>query len=185
MKIVKGIMLLADSFEDIEGLGTLDLLRRARITVDTVSITGKREITTQSNVVMLADKLIENVNLDEYEFLIIPGGAAVMKTHLHNKLTEQVVSIFVEKGLLVATICAAPSIVGKAGYLKDCNYTCFPSFEKLVEEGTYLPNEKVVVYNNFITSKACGTTFEFAYEIIKYLKSEAIAKHIIDSVFYE
>lgn len=182
---MKGLMLLANSFEDIEGLGTLDLLRRAKLVVDTVSITGTKEVLTQSNVTILADKKIEEVNLDEYDYLIIPGGAAVMKTHLYSDLTNSVVSHFAAKNALIATICAAPSIVGKAGYLENKDFVCFPSFEQLVEKGNYLPDKKVVVSENFITSKAAGTTFDFAYEIIKYLKSEAIAKHIIDSVFYK
>lgn len=181
---MKGMMLLANYFEDIEGLGTLDLVRRAKIVVDTVSIAGKKEITTQSNVVMLAEKLIEEINLDEYDFLIIPGGQAVMKTHLYSELTHTIVNHFAKKHALIATICAAPSIVGKLGYLENKDFVCYPSFEKLVENGNYSPDKKVIVSDNFITSKAAGTTFDFAYEIIKYLKSETIAKHIIDSVFY-
>ena len=56
---MKGIMLFANEFEDIEALGTLDLLRRAKIAVDTVSITGDNIILTQSKVKGVADKLVE------------------------------------------------------------------------------------------------------------------------------
>lgn len=55
----------------------------------------------------------------------------------------------------------------------------------MVPKGNYLPNEKVVVRDNLITSKACGTTFEFAYEIVKYLKGEEQAKDLLKSVYYE
>lgn len=181
---MKGMMLFADSFEDIEALGTLDLIRRVKIDIDTVSITGKKEILTQSKVYVLADKLIEEINLDEYDFLIIPGGAAVMKTHLNSPITESVAVYFYKKHALIGCICAAPSILGKYGMLEDKKYTCFPSFEKLVVGGTYLSDENVVVDDNIITSKAAGTTFLFAYEIIKYLKSESIANHIKEAVFY-
>ena len=182
---MKGMMLFADSFEDIEALGTLDLIRRAKIDIETVSITGKKEVLTQSKVYVLADKLIEEVDLDEYSFLIIPGGAAIMKTHLNSPITESIVTYFYNKNLLIGCICAAPSVLGKYGMLENKKYTCFPSFEKLVVGGTYLPDEKVVVDENIITSKAAGTTFLFAYEIIKYLKSESIANHIIEAVFYK
>ena len=181
---MKGMMLFADSFEDIEALGTLDLIRRAKIDIDTVSITGKKEILTQSKVYVLADKLIEEINLDEYDFLIIPGGAAVMKTHLNSPITESVAVYFYKKHALIGCICAAPSILGKYGMLEDKKYTCFPSFEKLVVGGTYLSDENVEVDDNIITSKAAGTTFLFAYEIIKYLKRESIANHIKEAVFY-
>ena len=58
---MKGMMLFADSFEDIEALGTLDLIRRAKIEIDTVSITGSKVILTQSKVNVMADKLIEEI----------------------------------------------------------------------------------------------------------------------------
>lgn len=181
---MKGMMLFANEFEDIEALGTLDLIRRAKIEIETVSITGDKVLLTQSKVNVLADKLIEEVNLDDYDFLIIPGGAAVMKTHLNSPITESVVNYFYNKNALIGCICAAPSILGKYGYLENKKFTCFPSFEKLVVGGTYLADAKVVVDGNIITSKAAGTTFEFAYEITKYLKSELIANHIKEAVFY-
>lgn len=181
---MKGIMLLADCFEDIEALGTLDLLRRAKIDIETISITNNKIVKSQSNVIIQADKLLTEINLDDYTFLIIPGGKAVMKTHLDSEITKMVVDLFIKKNALIATICAAPSILGKEGYLNDCEYVCYPSFEKLVTGGKYLEKQKVVVDNNIITSKAAGTIFEFVYEIIKYLKSEAIAKHIMETVFF-
>ncbi len=181
---MKGMMLFADYFEDIEALGTLDMLRRAKIEVETISITDKKEVISQSNVVIKTDKLLTEINLDEYSFLIIPGGKAVMQTHLYSEITKMVVEVFVKKTALIAAICAAPSILGKEGYLTDCEYVCYPSFEKLISGGTYRSDKKVVVNKNFITSKAAGTTFEFAYEIIKYLKSETIAKHIMETIFY-
>lgn len=182
---MKGIILIANYFEDIEALGTMDLLRRAKIEVDLVSITGSLNIITQSSLHITVDKKIEDVNIDEYDFLILPGGKAVMQNHLENELTKEIVATFMKQNKLVACICAAPSVLGKYEYLQDKTYTCFPSFEKLVVGGTYLENAKVVHDKNVITSKACGTTFEFAYEIIKTLKSEAIANHILDSVFYK
>ena len=127
---MKGMMLFANEFEDIEALGTLDLIRRAKIEIETVSITGDKVLLTQSKVNVLADKLIEEINLDDYDFLIIPGGAAVMKTHLNSPITESVVNYFYTKNALIGCICAAPSILGKYGYLENKKFTCFPSFEK-------------------------------------------------------
>ena len=57
---MKIALILCDGFEDIEALGTLDLIRRAKIEIDTVSITGDKVLLTQSKVNVLADKLIED-----------------------------------------------------------------------------------------------------------------------------
>ena len=180
---MKGLLLLAPYFEDTEALTTLDILRRAALKVDLVSITTLKLI-TQSNVIIYADKLIDDINLNDYDFLIIPGGKAVMLTHLKSDITKKVIEHFNYKKQLIACICAAPSILGVMGLLDNEQYTCFPGFETYMH-GTYLENKKVVVSNNYITSKAMGTSFEFGYEIIKYLCGEELAKKTINSCYYE
>lgn len=181
---MKGLILLADYFEDIEALATIDLLRRANINIDMVSITGKYELTTQSLVNIRAEKLYENIDLNAYEFLIIPGGKAVFNTHLSSKLTENCVKYFYEKHKLIACICAAPGILGKMGIFEHLEYTCYPGCEINMPVQHYLPNEAVVVRNNIITSKAAGTTFLFASKIIEYLKGKEEAIRVLNSIYY-
>lgn len=180
---MKGILLLSNYFEDIEGLGTLDLLRRAKLNVDTVSIDDEPYVTTQYNVKIVPDRYLKDIDLNEYSFLIVPGGRAVSLTHIKSEKTKKVIKHFYQKQALVAAICAAPGLL--SDYLEEVDFTCFPSCETMVPKGNYLPNEKVVVRDNLITSKACGTTFEFAYEIVKYLKGEEQAKDLLKSVYYE
>ena len=119
-----------------------------------------------------------------YEFLIIPGGKATFENNLSSPIVKNIVEHFNNKKQLIACICAAPMILGQMGYLKELPYICFPSCEDDQFEGIYQENKKVIVVNNYITSKAAGTTFEFAYEITKYLRSESIANHIKEAVFY-
>ena len=168
---MKGIILLANHFEDTEALVTIDLLRRAGITVDMVSIEKSVDLVTQYNLKIKAEFTVDQLNLNDYSFLIIPGGKAV--------------NHFAKKNQLIATICAAPSVVGKLGYLKNKEFTCFPGFEEYVVDGIYLPNKNVVVSNNYITAKAAGATFDFAKEIIKYLTNEKTANKVINSVYYK
>lgn len=182
---MKGLILLADYFEDIEALATIDLLRRANIKIDIVSITGNDELTTQSLLKIKAEKKYENIDLNEYEFLIIPGGKAVFNTHLSSKITEICVKHFYERGKLIACICAAPSILGKMGILNQLEYTCYPGCEQNMPKQNYLPNEKVVVRNNIITSKAAGTTFLFASKIIECLKGKEEAEKVLKNIYYE
>lgn len=177
---MKGLILLADYFEDVEAICTIDMLRRASIEIDLVSITGKKELLTQSNIKIYSDKLIEDIDLDDYSFVILPGGKATFKTHLESKITERVLKHFYDKKELIGAICAAPMVLAK--YLKGKKFTCFPSCEDVID-GIYTSN-KVEVVDNIITSKAAGTTFEFAYEIIKKLINEEEAKKILNNVYY-
>lgn len=182
---MKGLILLANYFEDVEALITIDMLRRAKIQIDLISLTDDLEVITQSNIKIIADYNYKDINLNEYDYLIIPGGKAVMTTHYDHPFTKQVVMDFNNKNKLIAAICAAPSVLGKLGLLDNKEFTCFPTFEDCMPKGIYKENSKVVVADNIITSKAAGTTFEFSYEIIKKLADTDTANRVLASVFYK
>ena len=182
---MKGIIVLANYFEDTEAIVTIDLIRRANIDLDLVSIEETIELTTQYNIKLKADMMVNDVDFDKYDFLIIPGGKAVFLTHLESEITKNIIHKFYSKNKLIATICAAPGILGKYGYLDNQPFTCYPSCETNMQKGIYLKDNGVVVNKNIITGKAAGATFEFAYEIIKYLKGEETADKVINSVYYK
>lgn len=182
---MKGLILLANHFEDTEAIVTIDLLRRADIQIDLVSINSTLELKTQYNLTIKADFLIEEIDVDEYDFLIIPGGKAIFEIHQFSEITKCMIEIFYRDHKLIATICAAPMLLGQYNYLNNVPFTCFPSCETKITNGKYLSEEKVVVYDNIITAKAAGATFEFAYEIIKYLKGNEIAEKILRNVYYK
>ena len=68
------IVFLADGFEDVEGLTVVDYLRRADVDVHTVSVMDNKEVTTKSNIKIIADKHISDIKPDDYDGLYIPGG---------------------------------------------------------------------------------------------------------------
>ena len=181
---MKGLILLRNNFEDAEAIVTIDLIKRANILIDTVSCEKDLNVVSKYGLNITCDNHLDKVDLNDYSFLVIPGGAAVM-THLESKKTFDTVKHFEEKNELIASICAAPSILGTLNLLDDEEFVCFPSFEKYSVNGIYKEDEKVVVVNNHITSKACGTVFEFAYEIVKYLKDEDTANKIFEDIYYK
>ena len=65
-------VMLADGFEDIEALATVDILRRAGMEVDMVSIKDEL-VTSAHNVIVKADKLIGN-DIENYDMIVCPGG---------------------------------------------------------------------------------------------------------------
>ncbi len=181
---MKGIILLANYFEDVEALITIDMLRRAKIQIDLISVTKELTLITQSNIKLSADYLLEDIEINEYDFLVIPGGKAVFETHLTSPITHKIVNRFNNQNKLIATICAAPGILGVMGLLDNKDFVCFPGCEDNIPNGN-LQNKNVVVTKNLITSKAAGTTFEFAYEIIKYLTNKELADKVLHSVYYK
>ena len=108
------------------------------------------------------------------------GEAALVEVVVHVKikvaavqlfidlLVEQVGNFFVKHNKLVASICAAPHLVGRLGYLKDKNYTVHPGFEQMVVGGNYQRDKGVVRDGNFITAKSMYYSIEFGLAIHEY-----------------
>ena len=79
----KTYVFFADGFEEIEAIGTVDILRRAGMDVTTVSVKDTHEVTGAHNVTIKADALLQDVTLDNAEWLILPGGMPGAE-NLHN-----------------------------------------------------------------------------------------------------
>ncbi len=65
---------LADGFEDIEGLTVVDLMRRAGIQIDTVSITDTKTVTTSHGIEMKTDCIFAETDFLDADMLVLPGG---------------------------------------------------------------------------------------------------------------
>ncbi|MFA5765189.1 MAG: DJ-1/PfpI family protein, partial [Bacilli bacterium] len=74
---MKGLMILANGFEDTEALATHDILKRSMLNVDLVTINETKEVVSQYNLHIKLEKMLKDVKYQEYDFLVIPGGGAV------------------------------------------------------------------------------------------------------------
>ncbi len=173
---------LADGFEEVEGLTVVDLLRRAGIETDMVSIMGRKEITGARKIPVLADKLFEEQ--DDPDVIVLPGG---MPGTLHLKAHEGLADLIRKadkEGKLLAAICAAPTIYGEMGLLEGKNATCYPGMEdKLL--GANWQEQPVVVDGNFVISRGVGTAIAFALTLVTILKDEETAKSLANSIVYK
>ncbi|MDR1742808.1 MAG: DJ-1/PfpI family protein [Dysgonamonadaceae bacterium] len=173
----KAVLFLATGFEETEALGTLDILRRAGIPTETVSVTGKKEVAGAHNITVLSDKLFEDVDFSEIDVLVLPGGMPGTKNlNAHEGLKNQL-KAFAQKGKQVAAICAAPIVLGGLQLLKNKKATTYPGCEpELI--GAKITGESVVVDGNIITGKGPGVVFDFALQLVE----EIAGKHTRDKV---
>ena len=77
MEKKKVAVFLVNGFEEIEAVTPIDLLQRAGINVDTVSITKDNLVESARRMKILADKIIDDIDFSEYDMLILPGGPGV------------------------------------------------------------------------------------------------------------
>ena len=163
-------LFLANGFEEIEAITTLDILRRANIPVTTVSISGSRSVTGAHGVIVKADAIFRRSDLLNSDCLILPGGMPGSENLRQHSSLCAALKAQVERGAYVAAICAAPGLVlGSCGLLKGKRVTTYPGFERPEHEANYT-GRGVEADGMIITAKSPAFTFEFAFTIVEALK---------------
>ena len=178
----KVLVFLVNGFEEIEAMAPIDLLRRAGIIVDTVSINEDNQVTSSRKITVLTDKTIDEINFENYEMIVIPGGPGTENYMKSEKLLEKLKEFSINRKL--GAICAAPTILSALGILEGKQAICFPACEPdLVKDGAIIVNQDVVKDNNIITSRGAGTAIDFSLALIEELlgknKSHEIRKEIL------
>ncbi len=165
-------LFLANGFEEVEALCPLDLLRRAGCNVTTVGIGG--EIILGAHGISVQADIPDTMYRDSApEMLILPGGMPGTR-HLDQSHTVDVaLRAGAASGAYLAAICAAPSVLGKRGYLKGKRAVCYPGFEDQLE-GALLQSKAhtVVTDGKIITAVGMGVATEFGLALVRLLKGE-------------
>lgn len=170
---------LADGFEDIEAIGTIDILRRCGLQVQILSVTGKRVVTSARGTIVKTDSLFRKNHLIHCDALILPGGLKGAETMNENSVLRLAVSQQAHEGTLIAAICAAPMVLGTAGILKGRHATIYPGMEEHIEGAIVHRDAYVVEHDNIITAAGPAATSLFAFAVARRLVSNV---EIVDQV---
>ena len=176
-------IMLADGFEEVEALAVADVLYRAGVRADLISVTDARHVTSSHGIRVVADLMREDVDLSAYTLLFLPGG---MPGTLGLKGTPAIQAEVLRRadaGQPVAAICAAPSILAELGVLEGRHATANPAFVKAIAAGGATVHENPVVVDEFIiTSRGAGTALELGLEIVRYLLGDEAVDEVARGV---
>ena len=175
---MKVLAIIFDNFEEEEAVAPFALLRRAGINLTIAS--DKETVIGAHKIALTNIESLKDIDYKDYDCLLIPGGGHFKRLRVDNYVHE-IIRYFMENDKVVAAICAAPTIVGQLGYLKNRKYTCFTSMNADFG-GTYI-DEKVVVDGNLITARSVASAILFAYAIIEKLLGKAALMAIYQQIY--
>lgn len=165
---------LADGFEEIEGLTVVDILRRAGIEVETVSIMESDMIQGSHGIIVTADKMFEEADFSNDKMLVLPGGLPGTDYLREHKELNELILKFNNENKQLAAICAAPTVFGGLGLLKDKKATCYPGLEEGLDCAQAV-EDAVVTDGNITTARGMGVSAYFALRLVAILKDEDTA----------
>lgn len=177
----KVCVLLAEGFEEIEALTVSDIMRRAKVECDLVSI-GEKYVKSSHGLVIEADKIFDESM--EYDLVVLPGG---MPGAANLRDDERVIRFIKNQNKsqkLIGAICAAPIVLGRADLTEDRDITSYPGYEDELPNCNYL-EDAVVVDKNIITSRGPATAMEFSYKLLEKLGYSYEVGNISSGMLYE
>lgn len=181
---MKLVILLVDGFEIVEAMAPVDMLRRAGSEIDLVSVFDDELVESAQKVKVFVDKKLSEVNLEDYDLMILPGGAGTSKYYESEKVINAI-KYFYEKKKYMAAICAAPSVLAKYDVLKGKNAISFPSFvDVLKENGANIVDTKVVIDGKIITARSAASAIEFGLELVEISKGIEARKDVESKIVY-
>ncbi|MFC2088576.1 DJ-1 family glyoxalase III [Calditrichota bacterium] len=179
----KVLIPLAPGFEEIEAVTIIDLLRRAEIDVTVVGL-EKSMVTGSHQISIKCDTYMKDVNINEYDVLILPGGQPGTNNLKDNETIISWIKKFSQNDQLLGAICAAPTVLNAAEILKGKNVTSYPSEKAIFQNSNYLENN-VVKYGNVITSRGVGTAIEFALEVVNIIKGKIVRDDLAARILWK
>lgn len=189
---MKGVYIfLANGFEEIEALATLDVLRRGGVDVKTVSVLYDKFVTGSHKTTVVADMTygefkaeVQLDGTDESDVMIFPGGMPGTRNLAENGEIINFMRLHSAEGGAVAAICAAPGlVVSQLPSLQGKHFTCFDGFEDApVARGGIYEKKPAVRDGNLITGRGAGCAVEFGLAILAHLKGEEAAAAVRHSL---
>ena len=161
-------ILLARGFEECEALIPADLLKRAGADVVLVATEGGLAVPGSHGMTVTADITLDELRREDTACVVLPGGKAGTEALSENPRVRSLIEYAAARGITVAAICAAPSILGNMGLLEGRNAAVYPDFAPALA-GANITGKKVESDDIFITAVGMGVSFEFGFRLIESL----------------
>ena len=124
----KVLVVIAPGFEEIETITIVDILRRAGARV-TLAGTVSGILNGSRNIKLEPDEILDNVGEKEFDLFCLPGGQPGTENLKKDTRIEKILKRMQKQDKYIAAICAAPTVLKKAGILKNKSMTCHPSVQ--------------------------------------------------------
>ena len=177
----KAAMFVTDGFEEIEAVGTFAILRRGGVQVDVYSLLDD-DATGRFGLTCTNLKRFSQFDGAQYDALVLPGGPEYKAMEASAEVQRHI-RAFWDAGKLVCAICAAPTILGHAGYLKGKNYTCFTTMNE--DFGGVYHAQYAVRDGHLITGRSAAATVDFAFLVLEALEGPEKAEEIKQQIYHE
>ena len=166
---MKIAVVFANGTEEIEGITPVDVLRRASVDCDIVSVSGGEPVGSHG-ISIKADLLSNELDMDNYDGIVIPGGMPGATNIANDEYVKNALIKANKEEKMIASICASPAVVlAPLGVLDGKKATSFPASDFVDVLGKAYTGKNVEIDGHVITANGPKSALEFALKICEYL----------------
>ncbi|MEG2339057.1 MAG: DJ-1/PfpI family protein [Clostridium sp.] len=180
---MKVYVFIAEGFEDIEAVTSIDVLRRAGAEVELVSIMDSLAVKGAWGITINCDSMFTDVNFDNGDMVVMPGGGVGYENLSKHTGVHLVLKKYNEENKWIGAICAAPMVLGEIGLLNGRRATCYPGCEEGLLGANYTA-ERVTVDGNIITGRGPLAAGDFTLGLVKVLFGEEKVSSLKEEMIY-
>lgn len=181
----KVLLLLANGFETLEASAFIDVIGWNLVdgngTTKLFSCGLRKELISSFDQKYIVDYLIDEIKIDDYDALAIPGGFeeyGYYQDAFSDKFLK-LIKEFNNHNKIIASICVGALPIGKSCLLNNKNATTYFTRQKeLSTFGVNVINEPIVFDNNIITSCGPSTAIDVAMMLLESLTNKENMQHI-------
>ena len=177
-------IILGKGFEETEAVAPGDVLRRAQIPMQYAGI-GGRLVEGAHGITLQADITVEGMNLRDMDMIVLPGGMGGVESIEASPAAMAAVEYALKHDRYVAAICAAPTILGKRGWLDGKHAVCYPGMEGQMGKAVVHPEKEAVADGKLITGRAPGAAIEFGLTLAGALPGSFTPDEVASYMVYE
>lgn len=195
IKMKKVLLLLAEGFETFEASVFIDVIGWNLVEGDgytqLFSCGFKKEIKSSFNQRFVVDYLIDEIDVNAFDALAIPGGFEEYNFYkeAYDEKFLDLIRTFKNKNKPIASICVASLALGKSGVLLNKNGTTYnktPNWQETLRGfGVNIINEPIVIDDNIITSWNPSTAVDVALLLLEMLTSKQNTDHVADLMGFD
>ncbi len=174
-------MLLGTGFEETEAITPLDIMRRAKLSVQTVGIGGEF-ITGGHGITVRADITLGQMDLTQLEMIVLPGGLGGVATVRNSPEALNALKFAWQNNCFVAAICAGPTVLADLDITNDKKVTCYPGCETGMKNAAVDTSAACVRDGKLITAASAGCATAFGLALVEALKGPEAARLVAEQI---
>ena len=185
----KVLLFLNQGFEELEAAAFTDVLGWSRQLneepVEVVTAGLRSEIACTWNFTVKPQIQFNEINIDDYVALAIPGGFydANYYDDAYDERFLGLIRSFNDAGKIIAAVCVAAIPLGKSGVLQKRKAITYDlnegvRLDQLRDFGAKVTKRKVVIDKNIITSTGPSTAIAVAFKLLEMLTSKKNVKQV-------